>query len=272
MYLLTLSFLFFVGSVGGWVLEVFYRRFFSSANPERKWINPGFCLGPYLPLYGSGLCLLYVISNFCDRYLPFSRTVNIIIMLAVYAVVLTSIEYLSGYVALHCFSMKLWDYSDQWGNFQALICPLFTFFWTLLGAGYYFLAHSRIKEMVSWLDEHLAFSFFIGFFFGVFTIDVATSAQLVMRFRKFAEEHEVVMYFDMLKQRIGGFELSASKRFGLSGVKSLEDNMKEVYLSFLETGKQKVAQFGEQTREQAEKLESTYKNLNHIFENRKRKK
>lgn len=34
--LLTLSFLFFMGSIAGWVLELFFRRFFSSANPERK--------------------------------------------------------------------------------------------------------------------------------------------------------------------------------------------------------------------------------------------
>lgn len=59
---LTLAFLFAMGSMAGWVLEVFFRRFFSTANPERKWINPGFCTGPCLPIYGSGLCILYLIS------------------------------------------------------------------------------------------------------------------------------------------------------------------------------------------------------------------
>lgn len=58
---LKLAYLFFIGSVLGWVLELFYRRFISSANPERKWINPGFCVGPYVPLYGSGLCILYLL-------------------------------------------------------------------------------------------------------------------------------------------------------------------------------------------------------------------
>ena len=52
---LSLAFLFFVGSTFGWVLELLFRRFFSSNNPERKWIDPGFCVGPDLPLYGSGL-------------------------------------------------------------------------------------------------------------------------------------------------------------------------------------------------------------------------
>jgi len=36
--------------VFGWVLELLFRRFFSGTNPEHRWINPGFCVGPYLPL------------------------------------------------------------------------------------------------------------------------------------------------------------------------------------------------------------------------------
>ena len=47
---LTLAYLFFIGSVLGWCLELVFRKFFSSANPEHKWINPGFCVGPYVPL------------------------------------------------------------------------------------------------------------------------------------------------------------------------------------------------------------------------------
>ena len=56
---LTLAFLFFIGAITGWVIEVLFRRFLSSANPERKWINPGFCTGPYLPLYGNQYFDLY---------------------------------------------------------------------------------------------------------------------------------------------------------------------------------------------------------------------
>ena len=37
--MLKLAFLFFAGSVSGWVLELLFRRFLSSANPERRWIN-----------------------------------------------------------------------------------------------------------------------------------------------------------------------------------------------------------------------------------------
>ena len=55
---LIVLYLFFFGAVGGWVLELLFRRFFSGANPERKWLNPGFLFGPCLPLYGFGTVLL----------------------------------------------------------------------------------------------------------------------------------------------------------------------------------------------------------------------
>ena len=57
-FILTLAYLFFVGSVSGWVLELFFRKWFSSSNPEHKWINPGFFIFLYLPIYGFGLCAL----------------------------------------------------------------------------------------------------------------------------------------------------------------------------------------------------------------------
>ena len=58
---LIVLYLFFFGAVGGWVLELLFRRFFSGANPERKWLNPGFLFGPCLPLYGFGTVLLFIL-------------------------------------------------------------------------------------------------------------------------------------------------------------------------------------------------------------------
>ena len=61
---LIVMFLFFFGSFMGWVLELFYRRFLSRANPERVWLNPGFLYGPCVPLYGFGTVILFILSEF----------------------------------------------------------------------------------------------------------------------------------------------------------------------------------------------------------------
>ena len=62
-FFLKIVFLFFIGCELGWGLEVLFRRFISKNNPERRWINPGFLIGPYLPLYGTGLVALYLMAS-----------------------------------------------------------------------------------------------------------------------------------------------------------------------------------------------------------------
>lgn len=118
---LKLAYLFFIGSVLGWVLELFYRRFISSANPERKWINPGFCVGPYVPLYGSGLCILYLLASFGDTH-GTDTAGGRVLLIAGMALSMTAIEYIAGLMSLKLMHVRLWDYSSQWGNIQGLIC------------------------------------------------------------------------------------------------------------------------------------------------------
>lgn len=109
---LTLAYLFFIGSVLGWVLELFYRRFISGANPERKWINPGFCVGPYVPLYGFGLCILFVLGYIGDAH-EVNTTGGKLLMFLGMAVSMTVIEYIAGIVSLKFMHIRLWDYSSQ---------------------------------------------------------------------------------------------------------------------------------------------------------------
>ena len=199
---LTLAFLFCIGSLSGWVLEVFFRRFFSSANPERKWINPGFCTGPYLPIYGCGLCVLYMISSLETCGLITNPFMNKVVLFIAMAVCMTMIELIAGLWCLKITKVRLWDYSDEWGNFEGVICPKFSVFWTILGAAYYSLIHPHILDALNWLSNNLAFSFGIGLFFGVFIVDAVHSAQLVAKLKKFAEENDVVVRYEQIKQAI----------------------------------------------------------------------
>ncbi len=131
--LLILAFLFFIGSVSGWVTELLFRRFVSSANPERRWINPGFCTGPYLPLYGSGLCLMYLIASLEDFHIIQNPVLNKAVLFILMALCMTAIEYIAGIVILKKTKVRLWDYTNEWGNIQGIICPKFSLIWALLG-------------------------------------------------------------------------------------------------------------------------------------------
>lgn len=196
---LKLAFLFYIGSSLGWVLELFFRRFISGNNPERKWINPGFMVGPYVPLYGMGLCILYLVSRLSERRQIADPVWNHILMLLLMAAAMTAIEYIAGIMTLKVMHTRLWDYSKRWGNIDGLICPLFSAIWALMGAAYYFLVDPYILRALDWLSRNLAFSFVIGAFFGVFAIDFVYSTQLMVKIRSFAREKNVVVRYEELK-------------------------------------------------------------------------
>ena len=199
---LTIAFLFFIGSMAGWGIEVVFRRFFSSANPERKWINPGFLSGPYLPLYGFSLCVLFLLS-LLEQYIPIENTaLRKAALFAVMAAAVTLVEYIAGLISIKLLHVKLWDYSKQWGNIQGIICPKFTLGWAILSAVYYFLIHPRIENALVWLSNNLAFSFIIGFFYGVFVIDLVNATALLVKIKRFADEKQIVVKYEQLREHI----------------------------------------------------------------------
>lgn len=194
--LLVASFLFITGSMLGWVTEVLFRRFFTA----KKWINPGFLTGPYLPLYGFGIVGLFLIS-----FLPIYTGINWLdsaLIILIMGVSMTLIEYIAGLIFIKGMKIKLWDYSDRWGNIQGIICPLFSFFWLLVGAFYYFVIRIYAIDAVIWFVENIEFSFIVGLFLGIFLVDVAHSVNLTAKIRKFAKENKIIVSFEKLKESV----------------------------------------------------------------------
>lgn len=200
--LLVFAFLFFIGSCIGWCMELFFRRFISKANPERKWINPGFLTGPYLPLYGFGLWGMFAVSCYSMHFMTDNKIINACIIFAIMAVTMTVIEYIAGLIFIKGMKVKLWDYTDEKLNIQGIICPKFSMIWGLLGCAYYFTVNTRVIGWVVWLSQHLTFSFFIGMFFGIFIIDLSYTFRLSNKIRKFATENELVIKYEELKEFI----------------------------------------------------------------------
>lgn len=199
---LILAFLFAVGSVIGWTLELFYRRLFDPTNKERRWINPGFLTGPYLPLYGFSLIILFLLAQL-EKYVPIENDVlRKLALFFVMAVCITLIEYFTGLIFIVKMKIKLWDYTENWGNVKGIICPLYSFFWMVLSAVYYFLINPYILGALKWLSKNLAFSFVIGFFFGVFVLDLVGSIKNLIKIRAFAYENEIVVFIEELKSQI----------------------------------------------------------------------
>lgn len=202
---LIIAFLFMIGSMLGWIIELFYRRFLSHNNPSRKWINPGFLVGPCLPIYGFGLAALFFMSltpyiglESLDD-LNWKRILHAILAMGV---TMTIIEYLAGLIFIKRLKIKLWDYSDRIGNIQGIICPTFSLIWTILSAVFYFFIQPYVIQLVVWFGDNIAFSFVVGMFYGILIIDLSYSFNVMNRVRHFAKENDIIIKYEVLKEEI----------------------------------------------------------------------
>ena len=184
---ITLCLLFIVGGSCGWGIELFFRRF-----AHKKWVNPGFLVGPCLPLYGTGVVFLFIICSFDYSFIE-SEVWRDVFVIALITVVMTLIEYITGLIFIKGLKVKLWDYSKRPGNIQGIICPLFTFFWGAIGALYAIFVHPLLLKAVDWINLNEIYSFFIGIYFGIFIIDICYSFNVVNKIRSWAKENDVVV-------------------------------------------------------------------------------
>ena len=199
MYIFVmLVFIFCIGSIFGWVLEVFYRHF---TNKDKKWFNPGFCVGPYLPIYGIGLLIAYIIT-YVENYIVIDNLViKRLVLFAVMALCMTLVELIGGIILDKYFNLRLWDYSNEKLNYKGYICLKFSLAWMLISAIYYFIIHPQVTDSVKWLSNNLIFSFVVGLIIGVYAVDIIYSAQVVSRIKKLAVEKELTIKLEEIKER-----------------------------------------------------------------------
>ena len=180
-YLVIVSTLFVVGSLLGWVIELFFRRLVS----QKKWMNPGFLTGPYLPIYGFGVIVLYGVSN-----IPLgieSQVLDIVLRVVIIGFGMTFIEFIAGLMFIKGFKIKLWDYSNRKGNVMGIICPSFSLIWLAVGSLYYFLLNPILVQGISWISENLIYTYFVGAVIGAILVDFSYSVHLATKLKEFKE-------------------------------------------------------------------------------------
>lgn len=191
--LVVISTLFVIGSLIGYVIELLYRRFVS----QKHWVNPGFMVGPYIPLYGFGTLILFAISNFgiADSDLP--QIAKTAIILGIIGVMMTLIELVAGLIFIKGMHIKLWDYSDRWGNYKGVICPLFSLIWFIAGSLYYFLLNPILVNAIEMLASYPIYDYFVGFVMGMMAVDFAYSLHLGFKLKKLS--NNLVIKFEQFK-------------------------------------------------------------------------
>lgn len=101
--------LFVIYSCLGWLIEVFVFLF-----DDKKFVNRGFLIGPYCPIYGVGGIL---ITLFLTKY------ENDALALFASGIIICSIlEYFTSWFMEKIFKLRWWDYSEYKFNINGRIC------------------------------------------------------------------------------------------------------------------------------------------------------
>ncbi len=103
-------FIFCLYSVVGYLWETVF-----CSIKEGKLLNRGFMKGPFLPIYGVGVCIMMVAAG------PFNGR-NILAECVSGMVCATVLEYVTGELMQHLFKVRYWDYSKEKFNLNGHIC------------------------------------------------------------------------------------------------------------------------------------------------------
>ena len=195
-WLFVMSILFFMGGIAGWIIELFFRRFVS----QKHWVNPGFLVGPLLPLYGFGNVVLYIFSSLPWGEWIENAAIRYILVIALLTVSMTLVEYIAGLIFIKGLKIKLWDYSSRWGNIQGIICPLFSLAWGAIGAGYFFFLYPPLSKLMDMMVGYIyPWLFALGMLYGILSIDIGYSFHIVAKVKTVVADAKLVIDWDRIK-------------------------------------------------------------------------
>ncbi|MDI6742330.1 MAG: hypothetical protein QMD11_06265 [Smithella sp.] len=162
---------FAIYSFMGWIIEVVYRSL-----TQRQFINAGFFFGPFIPLYGFGAAFIIFIDFLIHAWpLPFK--------ILVYGIILTAIEYLTGYIFEKIFKLKLWDYTNNKFNLHGRVCLLFSVFWAIMALAFVTFIHPAASRFMQSIEPVYLYAFSIIFLLYYIT-DFVFSIASITAFRK----------------------------------------------------------------------------------------
>jgi uncharacterized membrane protein len=125
---------FIIYSFIGWIIEII-----ALFRTEKRFVNRGFLIGPYCPIYGCGaLILIYIMSNY-------KTPLDLFLMFSIYASIL---EYSVSYFMEKLFNARWWDYSHMKYNLNGRVCLINAILFGVLGLAMGYFVNPFVMNML----------------------------------------------------------------------------------------------------------------------------
>lgn len=134
--------LFMIYSVAGWILEVTCKLI-----EYKRFINRGFLIGPYCPIYGWGAVAI--------TFLLYRYSYDPLILFFMTLLTCLILEYATSWVMEKLFKARWWDYSDRRFNINGRICLETMVPFGLLGCLLMYVINPFISGIISNVPKNI---------------------------------------------------------------------------------------------------------------------
>ena len=169
MGLTKLFLLFIIYAFLGWVVEMFYNYY-----EHKKFVNRGFLIGPYCPIYGVGGL---IVTIFLTKYQD-----SIFVTFGMSIILFALLEYFTSYLMEKLFKARWWDYSDKKFNINGRICLETLIPFGILGCVAIYVINPLIFSLFSLTNVQVLKVISILIFI-IFAIDFSISLKIINSFK-----------------------------------------------------------------------------------------
>lgn len=166
--------LFFIYSLAGWLVEMI-----PATIREKKFVDRGFLVGPYCPIYGCGVILItLLLQKYAD---------DIVVTFFLSVIICGTLEYLTSYVMEKIFKARWWDYSNNKFNINGRICLETLVPFGIGGVLVLFVFNPFLEKIIN-LIPGLALHIVTGVLCVLFLIDCIVSFKIILNLKEMTKE------------------------------------------------------------------------------------
>lgn len=161
--------MFIIYSFIGWIIEVTCKQIESG-----KFVNRGFLIGPYLPIYGCGGVIITLALN---KYYDSPITLFVMAMF-----ICAILEYVTSYILEKLFNARWWDYTKYKFNINGRICLETMIPFGLLGCLIIYILNPIFQKFLSLMNDNTINVLSITLFI-IFVSDLLVSVKVMSKFK-----------------------------------------------------------------------------------------
>lgn len=193
--------LYYIYSVAGWIMETV-----SVSIQKRKFVDRGFLIGPYCPIYGTGVVAITVLLK------KYSDDVVATFFMSI--IICGILEYMTSYFMEKIFKARWWDYTNRKFNINGRVCLQNLVIFGILGTFIVFVANPFLIKYINMIPI-TTLHIILGIFSFIFLLDTIVSYKLIFELKDISRElkDNTIEISEKVKKRIRSWKIGLYRRF-----------------------------------------------------------